>query len=385
MPSYARPLASKLPRVGTTIFTVMSRLAQEHGAINLSQGFPDFDCAPELRALVTKYINAGLNQYPPMAGVPGLRAAVAEKVERLYGAAYDPEHEVTIVPGATYGIYTAMAALVRPGDEVILFEPAYDSYAPAVEVHGGIPVYVQLTYPEYAIDWAAVQRAITPRTRAIIVNTPNNPTASVLSAEDMRLLDGMLRDTNVIVVSDEVYEHIVFDGHRHQSVARIPGLADRSFIVSSFGKTYHVTGWKMGYVLAPRELMAEFRKVHQFNVFVANGPIQHALAEYMQDRDAYLSLAAFYQRKRDYFLKCLEGSRFVPLPSRGTFFQNLRYDAISDERDTDLAVRLTRDHGIASIPVSVFYREPPAHKVLRFCFAKSEDTLARGAEILCRI
>jgi methionine aminotransferase len=278
-----------------------------------------------------------------------------------------------------------MAALVRPGDEVILFEPAYDSYAPAVEVHGGIPVYVQLTYPEYAIDWTAVQRAITPRTRAIILNTPNNPTASVLSAGDMRLLDGMLRDTNVIVVSDEVYEHIVFDGHRHQSVARIPGLADRSFIVSSFGKTYHVTGWKMGYVLAPRELMAEFRKVHQFNVFVANGPIQHALAEYMQDRDAYLSLAAFYQRKRDYFLKCLEGSRFVPLPSRGTFFQNLRYDAVSDERDTDLAVRLTRDHGIASIPVSVFYREPPAHKVLRFCFAKSEETLARGAEILRRI
>jgi methionine aminotransferase len=289
------------------------------------------------------------------------------------------------VPGATYGIYTAMAALVRPGDEVILFEPAYDSYAPAVEVHGGIPVYVQLTYPEYAIDWTAVQRAITPRTRAIILNTPNNPTASVLSAGDMRLLDGMLRDTNVIVVSDEVYEHIVFDGHRHQSVARIPGLADRSFIVSSFGKTYHVTGWKMGYVLAPRELMAEFRTVHQFNVFVANGPIQHALAEYMQDRDAYLSLAAVYQRKRDYFLKCLEGSRFVPLPSRGTFFQNLRYDAVSDERDTDLAVRLTRDHGIASIPVSVFYREPPAHKVLRFCFAKSEETLARGAEILRRI
>ncbi len=385
MPSYSRPLVSKLPRVGTTIFTVMSRLAQEHGAINLSQGFPDFDCAPALRALVTKYINAGLNQYPPMAGVPRLREAVAEKVERLYGAAYDVEHEVTIVPGATYGIYTAMATLVRPGDEVMLFEPAYDSYAPAVEVHGGVPVYVQLTYPDYAIDWQAVQRAITPRTRAIIINTPNNPTASVFSAEDMRMLDGLLRDTDVVVVSDEVYEHIVFDGHQHQSVARIPGLADRSFIVSSFGKTYHVTGWKMGYVLAPRELMAEFRKVHQFNVFVANGPIQHALAEYMQDRDAYLSLAAFYQRKRDFFLKALAGSRFVPLPSRGTFFQNLRYDAVSDERDTDLAVRLTREHGVASIPVSVFYREPPAHKVLRFCFAKSEDTLARGAEILSRI
>jgi len=385
MPSYSRPLASKLPRVGTTIFTVMSRLAQEHGAINLSQGFPDFDCAPQLRALVTKYINAGLNQYPPMAGVAALREAIAEKVGRLYGATYDPEHEVTVVPGATYGIYTAMAALVRPGDEVVLFEPAYDSYAPAVEVHGGVPVYVQLTYPDYAIDWNAVQRAITPRTRAIIINTPNNPTASVLSAEDMGMLDNLLRDTDVVVVSDEVYEHIVFDGHRHQSVARIPGLAERSFIVSSFGKTYHVTGWKMGYVLAPRELMAEFRKVHQFNVFVANGPIQHALAEYMQDRDAYLSLAAFYQRKRDYFLERLAGSRFAPLPSRGTFFQNLRYDAISDERDTDLAIRLTKERGIASIPVSVFYREPPAHKVLRFCFAKSEETLAKGAEILRRI
>jgi methionine aminotransferase len=385
MPSYNRPLDSKLPRVGTTIFTVMSRLAQEHGAINLSQGFPDFDCAPELRALVTKYFNAGVNQYPPMAGVPKLREAIAAKVESLYGTAYDPEHEITVVPGATYGIYTAMAALVRPGDEVVLFEPAYDSYAPAVEVHGGTPVYVQLTYPDYAIDWQAVQRAITPRTRAIVINTPNNPTASVLSAEDLRLLESLLRDTDIVVIADEVYEHIVFDGHQHQSAARLPGLAERSFIVSSFGKTYHVTGWKMGYVLAPRELMAEFRKVHQFNVFVANGPIQYALADYMQDRDAYLALAAFYQRKRDFFLQGVAGSRFVPLPSRGTFFQNLRYDAISDERDTDLAVRLTREHKIASIPVSVFYREPPAHKVLRFCFAKSEQTLERGAEILSSI
>jgi len=385
MPSYTRPIASKLPRVGTTIFTVMSRLAQEHGAINLSQGFPDFDCAPELRTLVTKYLNAGLNQYPPMAGVAPLREAVAEKAEALYGTAYHPDDEVTIVPGATCGIYTAIAALVRPGDEVILFEPAYDSYAPAVEVNGGTPVYVQLTYPEYAIDWQAVERAITPRTRMIVVNTPNNPTASVFSAEDMRMLEGLLRDTDIVIVSDEVYEHIVFDGHRHQSVARYPGLAERSYIVSSFGKTYHVTGWKMGYVLAPRELMAEFRKVHQFNVFVANGPIQYALAEYMRDRDAYLSLAAFYQRKRDYFLQGLQGSRFVPLPTRGTFFQNLRYDAISDEPDTEIAVRLTRDHGVASIPVSVFYRHPPAHKVLRFCFAKSEATLARGAEILSRI
>jgi len=385
MPHFRARIESKLPHVGTTIFTVMSRLAAEHNAINLSQGFPDFDCAPELRALVTKYVNAGLNQYPPMAGVPVLREAVAEKVEALYGARYDVEHEVTIVPGATYGIYTAVAAMVRPGDEVILFEPAYDSYAPAVEVNGGVPVYVQLTYPDYAIPWQAVQQAITPRTRMIIINTPNNPTASVFSAEDLRMLQGMLAGTDVVIVSDEVYEHIVFDGHAHQSVARFPGLAERSFLVSSFGKTYHVTGWKMGYVLAPRELMTEFRKVHQFNAFVTNAPLQYAFAEHMKDRDAYLGLAAFYQKKRDFFLGALEGSRFEPLPSRGTFFQNLCYEAVSDERDTELAVRLTRERGVASIPVSVFYREPPQHNVLRFCFAKSETTLARGAEILRRI
>jgi len=385
MPSFPRPIASKLPNVGTTIFTVMSGLAQEHNAINLSQGFPDFDCAKELRDLVTQYINAGLNQYPPMAGVMRLRERIAEKVEALYGAKYDPEHEVTVTPGATYGIFTAVATLVRPGDEVILFEPAYDSYAPSIEVNGGVPVYVQLRYPDYSIDWQQVQRAITPKTRMILINTPNNPTASVLSGEDMRMLEGMLRGTDIVVVSDEVYEHIVFDGHRHQSVARFPGLAERSFVVSSFGKTYHVTGWKMGYVLAPKELTREFRKVHQFNVFVTNGPLQYALAEYMENRDAYLSLAAFYQKKRDFFLQGVQASRFKPLPSRGTFFQNLAYDAVSDERDTDLAIRLTKERGVASIPVSAFYREPPPHRVLRFCFAKSEETLARGAEILCKI
>ena len=385
MPSFPRPIASKLPSVGTTIFTVMSRLAQEHDAINLSQGFPDFDCAKELRDLVTKYLNAGLNQYPPMAGVMRLRERISEKIEALYGAKYDPEHEVTVTPGATYGIFTAVATLIRPGDEVILFEPAYDSYAPSVEVNGGVPVYVQLRYPDYSIDWQQVSRAVTPKTRMILINTPNNPTASVLSGEDMRMLEGMLRGTDIVVVSDEVYEHIVFGGHKHQSVASFPGLAERSFVVSSFGKTYHVTGWKMGYVLAPKELMAEFRKVHQFNVFVANSPIQHALAEYMENREAYLSLAAFYQKKRDFFLAGVSGSRFKPLPSRGTFFQNLAYDAISDEKDTDLAIRLTKERRIASIPVSVFYREPPPHKVLRFCFAKSEQTLARGAEILCKI
>jgi len=385
MPQFSGRIVSKLPHVGTTIFTIMSRLAAEHNAINLSQGYPDFDCAKELRDLVTKYVNSGLNQYPPMAGVMRLGERIAEKCEALYGQSYDPEHEVTVVPGATYGIFNAVATLVRPGDEVILFEPTYDCYGPAVEVAGGVPVYIRLNYPDYSIDWTEVQRAITPRTRALIVNTPNNPTASVLSGEDMRMLDGILRGTDVVVISDEVYEHIVFDGHRHEGAARYPGLAERSFIVSSFGKTYSVTGWKMGYVLGPRELMNEFRKVHQFNVFVTNGPLQYAFAEYMEKPEAYLSLAAFYQRKRDFFLEGIKGSRFKPLPSRGTFFQNLCYDAISDEKDTDLAIRLTTERGVASIPVSVFYREPPGHRVLRFCFAKSEETLARGAEILCRI
>ena len=385
MPVYPNRIDSKLPNVGTTIFTVMSRLAQEHNAINLSQGFPDFDCAPKLRELVTKYFNAGLNQYPPMAGVMALRERVAEKAAALYGTAYDPEHEVTIVPGATYGIFTAVTAFVRPGDEVVLFEPAYDSYAPAVEVNGGKPVYVRLRYPDFSIDWQAVRRTITPKTRMIVINTPNNPTASVFSAEDMRGLESILRDTGIVVVSDEVYEHLIYDGCRHQSVARFPGLAERSFVVSSFGKTYSVTGWKMGYVIAPKELMAEFRKVHQFNVFVTNGPLQHVLAEYMQDKDAYLSLAAFYQRKRDFFIDALRSSRFRVLPSRGTFFQNLAYDAITGEKDTELAVRLTKEKGVASIPLSVFYHDGHCDKVLRFCFAKSEETLAKGAEILSGI
>jgi methionine aminotransferase len=373
---------SKLPKVGTTIFTVMSGLAAQHGAINLSQGFPDFECAPKLRELVTKYFNAGLNQYPPMAGIPKLREAIAEKVSSLYGAAYDPDTEVTVVPGATYGIFTAVTAFVRPGDEVIVFEPTYDSYVPAIEVNGGTAVPVRLRYPDYSIDWEAVRAAITPKTRMILVNTPNNPTTSVFSAEDMGMLDHLLRGTGIVVVSDEVYEHIVFDGHAHQSVARFPGLAARSVVVSSFGKTYHVTGWKTGYALAPRDLMAEFRKVHQFNAFVANGPLQHVLADYMQDKAAYLELAAFYQQKRDFFLAGVEGSRFRVLPSRGTFFQNLAYDAISEEKDTDLAVRLTKEKGIASIPLSAFYRDGHCDRVLRFCFAKSTETLQRGTDIL---
>jgi methionine aminotransferase len=378
-------IQSKLPHIGTTIFTVMSQLAAEHKAINLSQGFPDFDCVPELKSLSTKYFNAGVNQYPPMAGIISLREKVAEKISTLYHANYHPDTEVTIVPGATYGIYTAVAAMVHPGDEVILIEPTYDSYGPAVEVHGGIPVYVQLTYPDYTINWSALRAAITKKTRLIIINTPHNPSASVLSTSDLQQLEQLLANTNIAIISDEVYEHIIFDGLEHQSVARFPGLAARSFLVSSFGKTYHVTGWKMGYVVAPKALMDEFRKVHQFNAFVTNGPLQYVFAEYMNTPKAYLELANFYQEKRDFFADALKSSRFKILPSKGTFFQNLSYESISDERDTDLAIRLTKEYGVASIPVSVFYRSPPAHRVLRFCFAKSKETLSKGAEILCKL
>ncbi len=385
MPTYPGALVSKLPRVGTTIFTVMSRLAAEHNAINLSQGFPDFDCDPALQHLVTQYMKAGCNQYPPMAGIPQLREAIADKVRALYGTSYDPEHEITVTPGATYGLFTAIATLIRPGDEVIVFEPAYDSYVPSIEVQGGKAVYVGLKFPDYHIDWEEVKHAITPKTRMIIINTPNNPTASVFSAQDMHALETITRNTDIVILSDEVYEHIVFDGAQHQSVARFPGLAERSFVVSSFGKTYHVTGWKMGYCLAPKALMNEFRKVHQFNVFTCNTPVQHALAEFMQRRDHYLGLAAFYQKKRDYFRDRLRESRFTLLPSSGTYFQSVRYDDITDEKDSDFAMRLTREHGIAAIPLSAFYHNPPHHKVLRFCFAKTEQTLFKGTEILRRI
>jgi methionine aminotransferase len=385
MPSFHGSFDSKLPHVGTTIFTVMSRLAQEHDAINLSQGFPDFDCSKELRDLFSKAVNSGLNQYPPMAGIPVLRERIAEKMYNLYGTGYDPEHEVTVVPGATYGIFTAIATFVRPGDEVILFEPAYDSYEPGISTVGGRAVFVPLELPDYHVDWRKVQAAITPRTRMIIVNTPHNPTATVLSAEDMRVLEGLLKGTDIVVVSDEVYEHIVFDQHVHQSVTRFPGLAERSFFVSSFGKTYSVTGWKMGYVCAPKELMNEFRKVHQFNAFVCCAPVQYAFAEYMKNPQPYLELSAFYQAKRDLFRQGIEASRFKLMPSRGSFFQCVGYDAITDERDTDLAVRLTKEKRVASIPVSVFYSKPRFEKVLRFCFAKSDETLKRGAEILCRM
>jgi methionine aminotransferase len=385
MQEFSRPVPSKLPHVGTTIFTVMSRLAAEHHAINLSQGFPDFNCAPRLVDLVTQHMKAGHNQYPPMAGEASLRDAIAEKVEQLYGARYDPEHEITVTAGATQAIFTAIMAVAGHGDEVLVFEPAYDSYVPAIELAGATPVYVSLAYPDFRIDFDALEQSITPRTRVIMINSPTNPTGTVFPAEDLRRLEQRLAGSGIIVISDEVYEHIVFDGEQHQSAARFPELADRSFIVSSFGKTYHVTGWKIGYCLAPRALMAEFRKVHQFNVFTCNTPVQLALGEFLHDREQYLQLAAFYEKKRDCFRDAIAASRFELQPCRGTYFQCVRYDAITDEPDADFALRLTRENGVAAIPVSAFYREPPPHRILRFCFAKSEDTLARGADILCRI
>ncbi|MBV6410509.1 MAG: pyridoxal phosphate-dependent aminotransferase [Burkholderiales bacterium] len=385
MPTTPFPIESRLPWVGTTIFTVMSRLAAQHGAINLSQGFPDFSAPPALFDLVAKHMHAGANQYAPMAGAAPLREAIAEKVAALYGATFDVEEEITVTAGATQAIFTAVAALVRPGDEAIVFEPVYDSYVPSIELNGGRAVPCRLTFSEFRPDWDEVRARITPRTRMIIINSPHNPSGAVWSAEDMRQLERIVRGTNIVIVSDEVYEHIVFDGQRHESVLRYPGLAERSFVVSSFGKTYHVTGWKVAYCLAPRELMAEFRKAHQFLVFCVNHPVQLALAEFMRDRERHLGLADFYQAKRDFFRRQLQGSRFALLPCPGTYFQSVRYDAISDEPDRAFVERLTAEHGVAAIPFSAFYpctNGGRGDKVIRFCFAKGEETLARAGEQL---
>lgn len=376
---------SKLPDVGITIFTVMSKLADEHSAINLSQGFPDFDVDPKLLDLVDKYMRAGYNQYAPMQGVAALRAGIAEKTQQLYEAAYDPATEITVTSGATEALFAAITAVVQTGDEVIVLEPAFDCYVPAIELNGGIPVFVKYRFPDYHIDWDDVKRAITSKTRLIILNSPHNPTGAVLSSADIAALKRITRDTDVLIVSDEVYEHIIFDGRVHESMARHPELAQRSFVISSFGKTYHTTGWKIGYCLAPEPLSAEFQRVHQFLTFASNTPIQHAYAEFMQNKDAYLKLAEFYQQKRDTFLALLEPSRFKPIPCRGTYFQMLDYSAISAEPEAAFAQRLTVEHGVASIPPSVFYHDSEDHRVLRFCFAKKDETLERAAEKLCKI
>ncbi|ESS71312.1 aminotransferase YbdL [Methyloglobulus morosus KoM1] len=376
---------SKLPDVGTTIFTVMSKLAAEHDAINLSQGFPDFDCHEGLVSLVNKFMKAGNNQYAPMSGIIGLREILAEKIEDLYGTQYDPDTEITITAGATQAIYTAIAAVIREGDEVIIFEPAYDSYQPAITLNGGITVHLKLRTPGYTIDWQEVKRSINPLTKMIIINTPHNPTGTVLSAADTLILAEITKGTDIIILSDEVYEHIIFDDQPHHSVARFRPLAERSFIISSFGKTIHATGWKVGYCAAPKNLMAEFRKVHQFLVFSVNTPVQFALAEFLGQKGHYLSLGKFYQQKRDYFIDLIKNSKFGIVPSAGTYFQLLNYQTISNEKDTDYAQRLTKEFGVASIPVSAFYHQQEDNKVLRFCFAKKEDTLEKAAVILNKI
>ena len=382
--NYPGSLTSKLPSVGTTIFTTMSALATQHNAINLSQGFPDFPVSKVLVDLVYKYMMEGKNQYAPLAGIPPLRKTLCDKMERLYGTSYNWETEITITAGGTQAIATAISSVIREGDEVIIFSPAYDCYAPFVELNGGQPVFIKLKYPDYHIDWEEVKKMITRRTRMIIVNSPHNPTGAVFTEQDLEQLAHLVHGSNILVLSDEVYEHITFDGKAHMSVARNPLLADRSFVVFSFGKTFHVTGWKMGYVLAPENLMKEFRKVHQYEVFCVNAPIQYAFAEFLGDAKNY-QIDKFYEQKRDLFRQSIQGSRFKLLPCSGTYFQLLDYSEITNERDTDYAIRLIKENGIAAIPVSVFYNVPEYNKVLRFCFAKHDDTLLEAGKILSLI
>ncbi|WP_343655760.1 pyridoxal phosphate-dependent aminotransferase [Cupriavidus sp.] len=379
------PPLSRLPNVGTTIFTVMSALAAEKNAVNLGQGFPDFDCDPRIVDAVTGAMRAGHNQYPPMAGVPKLRQAIAGKIARLYGHQYDWNTEITITAGATQGLLTAILCAVHPGDEVIVLEPCYDSYLPSIELAGARAVPVRLEAPLFRIPFDKLAAAITPKTRMIMINTPHNPTGTIWRAEDMQQLADLLAGTDILLLSDEVYEHMVYDGQQHASVSRHPELARRSFVVSSFGKTYHVTGWKVGYVAAPAALMNEFRKVHQFNVFTVNTPVQHGLADYMADPAPYLDLAGFYQAKRDYFRAGLANTRFRLLPSDGTYFQCVDYSAISDMSEADFSMWLTREIGVAAIPVSAFYSEPRESGVVRFCFAKKEETLKLALERLARL
>jgi len=384
-------LQSRLPAVGTTIFTLMSALATEHGAVNLGQGFPDFGCDDKLLDMVNDAMRAGLNQYPPMAGAAPLRAAIAAKVAALYGHAYDANTEITVTAGATQGIITAILCAVHPGDEVIVIEPAYDSYLPSIQLAGGVPVTVQMRIGRgdddsgYSVPWNAVAAAVTPRTRMIMINTPHNPTGSILRASDLEALAGIVAGTDILVLSDEVYEHMVYDGQQHASVSRHPVLAERAFVVSSFGKTYHVTGWKIGYVAAPASLTSEFRKVHQYNVFSVNTPMQHGLAGYMADPAPYLELPAFYQRKRDLFRAGLAGTRFTLLPADGTYFQCVRYDGISDMAESEFAQWLTREIKVAAIPVSAFYSRPQESGIVRFCFAKRDETLRLALERLAKV
>jgi len=375
-------LRSRLPAVGTTIFTVMSKLAAETGAINLSQGFPDFDCDPRLVDAVARHMRAGANQYAPMPGVEPLRHALAARYEEAHGHRYDPDTEITVTSGATEAIFDTVAALVHPGDEVVVMEPCYDSYIPAIELNGGVPVVVPLGLEDYRIDWDRVRDAITPRTRLLMINSPHNPSGAIINASDVDALTALVRESGIFILSDEVYEHIIFDGARHHSMAGHPELAARSIVIGSFGKTYHVTGWKVGYAAAPAALTAEIRKVHQFVTFSTNTPVQHGIADLLSTRAGLDEIPAFYQAKRDDFLRLMEGSKFRPLPCRGGYFQLMDYSGISTEPDAEFAIRLTREHGVASIPTSSMLYRSAAPLVVRFCFAKKEETLERAAERL---
>ena len=385
MLKYPNTIQSKLPNVGTSIFTTMSALANEHQAINLSQGFPDFPIDPELIELVNKHMRSGANQYAPMAGMLQLREVLSNKIEKLHGQKYCPQDEITITAGATEAIYSTIAAFVKEEDEVIIFTPAYDCYDPTIRLHGGKTIFVQLHTPDYSVDWEHVKKVVTHKTKMIIFNTPHNPTGSVWTKKDLLELEKLVKGSDIIVLSDEVYEHIIYDGAEHQSACKFPDLAAHTMAVFSFGKTFHVTGWKMGYVVGPQALMKEFRKVHQFNVFSCNTPSQLAIAEYLEDENKYNELPGFYQEKRDLFLAAVEGSKFKALQCQGTYFQLLSYKGISDEKDTDFAIRMTKEYGLASIPISVFYNSHLDEKVLRFCFAKGKETLERAGEILLRL
>jgi methionine transaminase len=376
---------SKQPNAGTTIFTVMSVLAAEHNAINLGQGFPDFLMDEELTALVNQAMQKGHNQYVHMNGLLLLRERIAEKIHSLYAANINPETEITITPGGTYAIFTALTAVLQPADEVIVFEPAYDSYIPTIEINGAIPVLIPLTYPGYKINWELVKQKISSKTKMIMLNTPHNPTGSVLSADDIVQLSNIVKDTGIFILSDEVYEHLIFDGLQHHSMLHYPDLLERSFVCFSFGKTYHCTGWKIGYCVAPAMLMNEFRKIHQFNCFSCNSPVQFALAEYLLQKEKYAQLGSFLQQKRDYFGSLMQQTKFKALPSHGSYFQLYSYEGISNESEKDLAIRITKEYAVATIPVSVFYKAQTDNKVLRFCFAKKESTLEEAVNRLMKL
>jgi methionine aminotransferase len=378
-------IQSKLPDVGTTIFTVMSQLAVQHQAINLSQGFPDYECSQQLIGLVEQYMRSGYNQYAPMAGLLSLRERIAEKQEKLHQAIYNPDTEITITAGGTQALFASIACVIRPEDEVIIFEPAYDAYGPAVTLFGGRVRSVELSAPDYTINWEEVGNLINDKTRMIILNYPNNPTGRTLDENDIKCLINLTRDTNILILSDEVYEHLIYDGKQHLSISRYPELRERSFITASFGKLLHATGWKVGYCLAPEWLMKEFRKVHQFEVFSVNSFVQYAISDFLRDERNYLEISSFFQIKKDFFSNLMQETRFDLLPCHGSYFQSVQYSRISDEKDTELAVRLIKDFKVAGIPVSAFYFKGTDYHVLRFCFAKKKETLEKAVEYLVKV